>query len=270
MKTSICKVEVVDGRVWAAMSVCRAPETSPVPDVLRWIVEQLNLSNFDETVDEEGRLTSLVIGAAAAPPIDDQTLQDVARQVDFRLRAVNIAGLFANSREEGVEPVHAKLTKEVQQTIQPGGRDNTSFHYAFQLLDILDRISDTTFIFDAPPIKTKAGPGVVTLLKEATRAYLFGLGRSCVCVCRALLEAALRERVSQQVLVREQLTSKKGELESLITIAVRDGRLTEELGRLAHDIRKTGNRTLHGTGPSDPRAWEVLSETRTVVSALYA
>src|SRR5207245_7402617 len=134
---------------------------------------------------------------------------------------------------------------------------------------VLERIASVSFVFEAPPIKTRAGPGVIALLKEATRAYLFGLGRSCVCVCRALLEAALREGVSEREVLQERLDTKRGDLECLIGLAVKGGRLSNTLAEKAHTVRQAGNRALHGTNPSDHRAWDVLQDTRTIVSALY-
>ena len=44
------------------------------------------------------------------------------------------------------------------------------------------------------------------------------LRRSCVSLCRALLEAALRERVNLGELLTERMQSKKGELECLINL----------------------------------------------------
>src|SRR5574341_778729 len=266
MRTALCTIEVLNGRAWARLSSSRAPGTARIPEVLRWLIEQLHLGNFDETVDDEGRLTGIVLGAPAAPPIDDATLKDIARQVETRALAVNVAGLFANAREEGVEPAHVALAKILRDTAQPEAHDNTAFHYALQLMDVLERIAKVTFVFESPPIKTRAAPGVIALLKEATRAYLFGLGRSCVCVCRALLEAALRGGVSEHELLQERFNSKKGELESLIGLATKRRRLSSKLAQKAHAIRQAGNRALHGINPSDDLAWDVLQDTRTIVS----
>src|SRR5882762_10323579 len=107
MKTSLCTIEILNGRIWARLSSSRAPGAARIPEVLRWIIEQFHLGNSEETLDDEGRLIGILLGAPAAPPIDDATLKDIARQVETRALAVNIAGLFASAREEGVEPAHA-------------------------------------------------------------------------------------------------------------------------------------------------------------------
>lgn len=269
MRTSLCTIKVINGRAWATLSACRAPGSARLPEVLRWVIEQLHLGNFDDTLDEEGRLISLVLGSAAAPPIDDANMEDIAQHVQTRALAVNIAGLFAVAREEGIEPQHAGLAKRVHEGAEAGAHDNTSFHYALELTDVLERIRKVSFVFDSPPIKTRATPGVVVLLKEATRAYLFGLSRSCVCVCRALLEAALREEVSDGDLSDARLKTKKGELECLISLARQRQRLSPALETKAHAIRRAGNQAMHGTRPNDSRAWELLQDTRAIVTALY-
>lgn len=237
--------------------------------MLRWMIEQLHLGNFADTLDDEGRLISLVLGSAAAPPIDDADLESIAQHVETRALAVNIAGLLAAAREEGIEPQHARLAKQVHEGVEEGAHDNTSFHYALELTEVLDRIRKVSFVFDSPPIKTRATPGVGLLLKEATRAYLFGLSRSCVCVCRALLEAGLRDIVSEKELSEERLRTKKGELECLISLARQRGGLSSALETKAHAIRRAGNRALHGTRPNDSLAWELLQDTRAIVTALY-
>jgi hypothetical protein len=157
-----------------------------------------------------------------------------------------------------------------REAVKPAGHDNTNLHYALQLTDVLERISRVSFVFDSPGIKTRADPGVIQLLREATRAYLFGLNRSCLCVCRALLEAALRDGVSNRELLEERnAAGKKGELECLIAIAAERGRLPSHLLARAHAVRRAGNRALHGTRPNDDAAWELLQDTRTIITALY-
>jgi hypothetical protein len=107
---------------------------------------------------------------------------------------------------------------------------------------------------------------------EATRAYLFGLNRSCVSLCRALLEAALHERVDMTQLLQDRLQDrsrpKKGELESLINLGVRT--LGADALEKAHLIRKAGNDAMHGKEPSDDDAWAVLLDTREILERLLA
>lgn len=182
MKEVTCTVEVVDGRLWSRLSTSQAPGTARLHELLRWIIEQINFGNFDFAADPNGELTGLVLGAPASSRANDSTAEQVAEHIRDRMHAVNVAGIFAGSREQGVFPEYADLAEKVRSTVESGGRDNTDLHYALELVNALERISKVTFVFTSPPIRTHAGAGVVALLKEATRAYLFGLVRSCVAV----------------------------------------------------------------------------------------
>ena len=268
-KTIKFTVEVVDGKIWGRVRRSSGdPAAAPINEVLRWIVEQLNFGNFASTPDRKGDNTSLVIGSAAAHDADGATVESVKADVQTRLRAVNFAGLFARAREEGIEPSTAPLSETIRMTATDAAYDNTELHYAFELLDILARIRAHSFVFASPPIKGIAPAAVVNLLREATRAYLFNLRRSCVSLCRALLEAALRQRVNPTELLNERFKSKKGELECLINVSARRGALTPKLCKQAHAVRQAGNNALHGHEPSDETAWAVLVDTREIVEVV--
>jgi hypothetical protein len=247
---------------------CEDPGEAPLHEVLAWVLEQLNLGNWLVTRDQNGRGTSLTIGLAAASDADTTSVEEVAENTRRRLLVLNIVGLFAKGREEGVEPQHSGTAEEVRMTATAAAYTNTEFHYAFELVDLLRRIRENSFVFTAPPIQGIAGTDVVALLKEATRAYLFRLQRSCVSLSRALIEAALRERVDASEVLNERLQSKKGDLECLINVAARRRILTPKLSERAHRIRIAGNRGLHGSEPSDTEAWGVLLDTRAVVEAV--
>ena len=270
MKTVTCTIQIVDGRVWASMSTCGEPGTATVHQLLRWTLEQLNFGNCAAACDERGHITSMTFGAAVAPPLDSTTLEAVQQRVQDRVAAVSIAGVFAKAREEGVEQEHSALADRARDTAQKGTHDNTELYYALELEEILARIRDVSFVFEAPPIKSKAAPAIVALLREATRAYLFNLRRSSVSLCRALLEAALRDQVPEAELREERRKTEKGELECLIDIAARNGVLLSQLATQSHNVRKAGNKALHGSEPSDAVAWAVLLDVRAVVSAVYS
>jgi hypothetical protein len=270
MKQRTCTVQLLNGRAWARLSSSRAPGIAPIHEVLRFIVEQINFGNVDCTCDQSGMVTDFVIGAAASPPFDDRMVDGVREAVQERALAVNVAGLFAKAREEGIEPQYVQLVARANVTATQAARDNTDLHYALELIAILERVSQLGFVFDAPPVKSRAGADVVALLREATKAYLYGMTRGSVSLCRALLEAALKEKVPQAELIAERQRANKGELECMIIVAARRGLLTNAVVVKAHAVRKAGNRALHRTPPDDKVAWSVLLDTRGVVSALYA
>jgi hypothetical protein len=186
---------------------------------------------------------------------------------------VNFAGIFARAREEGIDPGSHDLAEKVRLTATDGGYQNTEMHYAFELLDILAGIRRNSFVFRTPPIAGVAAPEVLAILREATRAYLFGQMRSCVSLCRALVEATLESRVSKTEIIEERQGTRldKGTLECLIDIALRREILSRKMAGQAHEIRKLGNKVLHArTGPSAERVWAVLLDTREIVEAVYS
>jgi hypothetical protein len=268
------RVEVIDEKVWCYVTPsCGDPADAPIHQILRWVLEQINFGNWRVTEDSSGRATSLTVGLAASAAADELSVNELADKVKTRLRSVNYAGIFARAREEGISPAGSDLAERVRMTATDAAYGNTETHYAFELLDLLEHIRASTFVFDSPPIHGKVAPEVVGLLREATRAYLLGLERSCVCICRALLEEALRGRVKQTELLNERSTSKRGELECFINVCERTGALDPRLAKQAHAIRKAGNLALHAkrpSGRSKEDAWAVLLDTRTIVEALYS
>lgn len=269
-KTVNFKVEIADEKVWSYVSPsCGDPADAPVHEILRWVLEQINFGNWAITEDSKGRASSLTVGLAAAATADELTINELAAKVKSRLQAINWAGVFARAREEGISPMHSDLAEKIRMTATDDAYGNTEIHYAFELLDLLAHIRASTFVFASPPIHGKVGPDVVSLLREATRAYLLGLDGSCIAICRALLEETLQDRVKRAALLDEMKKTTKGQLECLINLSLRNGALDPSLEQQAHAIRKAGNQVLHRTGyRSRLDAWAVLLDTRAIVEEL--
>ena len=271
MRTVSYTIESVNGRAWAHRTVTGKLAGAPVYLILRWLLEQLHLENAVAACDGEGNLTSLTLGAEAAPPWDSTSEEALKENIQRRVMNVASAGIFARAREAGIEQEYASMSDQVQELIKKGegGHDNTDLHYAFELNTLLERIHNVTFVFEAPPIRSKAGLAVVTLLREATRAYLFELRRASVSLCRALLEAMLREAVPADELRALRTSPRRGDLELLIQAALDSGRLDRSLNGPAHEVRKAGNLALHGAEPDDAMAWKTLLDVRRIAAALY-
>jgi hypothetical protein len=250
------------------------PEDAHVSQILRWVLEQMNFGQWAHTTDDQGRLTSVAVGLPLAATGNETTVDAYAERVRTRLAAVNFAGVFARAREEGIDPSTHDLAEKVRLTAtEEGGYRNTEMHYAFELLDILAGIRRNTFVFKAPPIAGVAAPEVLAILREATRAYLFNQMRSCVSLCRSLVEASLESRVEKREIAEERQRTRldKGTLECLIDVASRRGILKRPMAAQAHEIRKLGNRVLHArSAPAPERVWAVLLDTREIVESVYA
>ena len=159
------------------------------------MVQQLNFEHFQVEDEEHGEILSLSIGRDAV--LEDATRDDVIERSTKRLQALNLSGLFAQTREEGIEPEHVALAEKITSASrgEPAALLNTEFYYAFELIDILKRIRERSFVLEAPPILGRASSLAVSLLGEATRCHLFGFNRACVALCRACLEKSLKDRV---------------------------------------------------------------------------
>ncbi|HUE90464.1 MAG TPA: DUF4145 domain-containing protein [Vicinamibacterales bacterium] len=241
---------------------------APLNELLRWVIEQVNFGNWTSTVNAEGEVTTLTVGQAAAADAGTTTIDEVLGNMNGRLRSVNLAGVFARAREEGTSPGNVEVAETVRLASTEDGYFNAEVHYAFELADILARIRHNSFVFRTPPTVGVASANTVTMLREATRAYLFNLRRSCVSICRALLEDILKLHVSASAVLTERAATKAGELQALIDLSARSELLNEEERKKAHRIRKAGNWALHGNEPSDETAWGILLDTREVVEAV--
>ncbi len=244
---------------------------------LAWIVNQLHLGNCDVAGEEDGEIVSVLIGRGTpfVFGVEDKTGEEVVDEAKKHLykrsRAVNIAGLFAQARERGVKPKYGAQAETVRQVAgaDRSGHFNTELHYAFQLIHILKRIRERSFVLDSPPILGRASTRVVDLLGEATRCHLYGLHQASVAICRACLEKSLAERVPREQVLQERLNSGSGELECLIGAAFRLGCLDGPRHEMADQIRKHGNDVLHRGHVRGERSWDILLNTRAVVSYLF-
>ena len=263
------KFEDDEGRAqWHLGTMIDPLPQAPLHRVLRWILDHLNAGCARFIGDgDDPPAHSVVLGQMAS---FDASAAEAVKEVTERSLAVQIAGHFAAARERGVKPEHEDLAEKAKRLMNENGTMNTDFHYAYQLVDILERINGKTFVFDAPPIVGRAEPQTMDLLQEATRCYLFGLHRACVAVCRTVLEDSLKQRVPWQSLLEEGMQGgEAGDLERWINAAVRARVLPTELGGTAHDIRRRANDVLHKADRDVADPWQLLLDTRTIVDAIH-
>lgn len=254
---------------WSSQGYARIPPDAELNDTLRWIIKQLSLGFATLETDSDGRGVTLVIGQAAAQSSDvEATIQHVmARDL-----AVNFAGVFAESRERGVEPKHLDFAEAARLTAEENAYMNTEFHYALQLMGVLARLREHTFKLPAVPILKCASEDAINVLAEATRCYLYGFHKASVALCRAALERFLKQRVPKDLYEQQRLEQPKGgDLEILINAAGRAKLLDAALMEIAHGVRKRANDVLHATGSAPPDdSLIAISDTRLIVERLFA
>ena len=249
---------------------CGELPDAPLDEVLRWALQQLHFGCWRLEPNDKGENVTLVLGKDAAMVFPEPVVETAIEHERRRDWAVNFAGIFAQCREQGIEPAFEGMAETARMSASENAYMNTDFHYAFELARILRRIREKTFLLGNVPLIGRLPEAVSKLLGEATRAYLFKLNRSCVSLCRALLEAVLKERVERtellQAMLQDRFGPKKGQLECLINLGARA--LGSGVLEKAHRIRKTGNAAMHDTEPSDDEAWAVLLDTREVLERL--
>ena len=278
MKKVAIKLETEHDKIWTYLDRSAGQwDDLRMYRALRWMVQQLNFGHFQVEDEENGETLSVLIGRSAA--LEDAAQDDVIEESKKRFRAVNLAGLFAQAREKGIEPEHVGLAEKIKREAGPGAFLNTEFYYAFELIDILKKIRGKSFVLEAPPILGKDSPWAVSLLGEATRCYLFDLNRASISLCRACMEQSLRDKVPSAELRQEKRkTKKRGDLECLVSAAFRLDLLDKPHHGLADEVRQRGNKMLHrkpqgkpenGSLGMDGDSWEILCKTRAVVSFLF-
>jgi len=118
-------------------------------------------------------------------------MDDAMEEAKRRLQAIDYAGVFAQSRESGIQPKIAHVSKMATQQMTEWA-EGTEFHYAFELIKVLARLNKKTFNLEAPPITGLAPASVVSYLRESTRCWLYGFHGAPVALSRACLEDTLK------------------------------------------------------------------------------
>lgn len=261
--------ESIVGQWWSPSdgSVGLPPET-PLHETLRWIILQLHYGNAHPVLEDDGRADTLMIGRGAAP---ESTGKEFAGHMQRRSYAIQIVGIAAKARESGTEPEHLEMLETLRFAADENGVMNTDLHYALELTDVLANVRRRTFELVNLPLVGKASEGLIHLVREATRCHLFGLHKACAALCRAALERALSERLSEADRAAERSSyPRRGDLENMINIAGKR-LLDRNLVSFAHGVRTKGNSVMHGQA-ADPTAdsFSVLSDTRLIIERLFA
>jgi hypothetical protein len=250
---------------WLDEGPTQAPPEGLVSGTLRWILRRLN-DGLVEPRDGQ-RTTFLTIGNDEP----DQPLSEAfTSEVQKRRRAVNLAGVFAEARERGVNPEHMEVSEELRFQANDAGYMNAEFHYAMQLMDVLREMRRRSFELVTLPLLGHASEQLIDLLHEATRAHLFGLHSASLALCRAVLERALREKVPVAAVQKERDRSpKRGDLENLINAAATTRLFDSYLTSLAHGLRIRANAIMHGSALVEDSVVNI-GDTRILVERLFA
>jgi len=159
----------------------------------------------------------------------------------------------------------AKLIHEVH-----SGRDTLEFvlddYYSRHFLDEVPKIVKRALKLEPLFTKQSIEGSVETYIREATRAYLFGLFQASIALTRSALEQSLKENLRAQ----DPMLAQTDELLSLLKGAELSKSLDGSLLQFAHEVRKSANTVLHGTPCGDQAAFDMLIKARKVIDALYS
>ena len=267
--------ELEEGGNWTYLehdAGVRPKEPVSIPNLvktLKWVVQQLDLGWFAVGEDGEEDM-SLVLGRRVA--VDYRASEaTVLKFANDRWDAVVYSGVVAEARESGWSRKAADIYDDVSNQLTPQNRAairmNAGFHYAYELVDALERTVKRSLALEILPVSENAPMEVRRYMKEATRAYLYGLDRASVALCRACVEAALRAKLSALGMMENEAPL---ELEQMISRASRSPlRLGGPLIMAAHEVRLHGNAVMHFRRDSEVKAKEMVDRMRTVVDGLF-
>jgi|GEM_PF-1649085 len=174
-------------------------------------------------------------------------------------------------------------------------------HLASSILDYLseefmdggddDIFSDFHSFFDIPAFyfrRIQVGPivssttlplGVQRYFAEIKDAYAYGLNTSSIALCRSLLEMALSQKLSKGLKKRASddvvniSDEREDSLIRLIYEAKNARKITSDLAKAAHGIRRRANKVIHLKDdykkPSQEETLSCIWETIKIIEALY-
>jgi hypothetical protein len=123
--------------------------------------------------------------------------------------------------------------------------------------------------FQVTPV-TDAVPSTVThYAREACRCYLHGFFSASMVLCRSCVEAGIETKLDQKELRKQLDTLGFNKVQGLLKLALSSGVLDDLTVRMADDIRRSANKAVHGSVPSETECRERLEQARAVLRHLY-
>jgi hypothetical protein len=117
---------------------------------------------------------------------------------------------------------------------------------------------------------TDAVPSSVTqYAREASRCYLHGFFSASLVLCRSCVEAGIETRLDQKGLRKQLEALGFNKVQGLLKLAVESGVLDDLTVRMADEIRRSANKAVHGSVPSEMECRERLEQTRAVLRHIY-
>ena len=173
--------------------------------------------------------------------------------------------LFSKERQSVVDALKESFPGEIE------------WGYAYEMLsklkDMVDRGKEAVQEIHMLP---KVPRPVDRYMSEAASCYRYGFDLACVSLCRSALEEALKARLNEEY-GPKAIEPGRGKvdlgLEELIERAITFSVLVSQFRQIAHEIRKSGNKCVHGSfREKDVRhtALEALVNSRLIIQSIWS
>ena len=98
---------------------------------------------------------------------------------------------------------------------------------------------------------------------------LHGFFSASLILCRSCIESAIETKLDQKGLRKELDRLPFNKVQELLRLAVNSGVLDDLTRQLADEIRRSANKAVHGSAPSEAECRERLEQTRAVLRHIY-
>ena len=130
---------------------------------------------------------------------------------------------------------------------------------------IVERVST----FRVIPVTSAVPTPVAQYAREASRCYLHGFFAACLILCRSCVESAVETKLDQEGHRKALDALPFNRMQEMLNLALSKGVLDDLTLHMAHEIRKSANKAVHGTVPSEAECRDRLEQTREVLRHLY-
>jgi hypothetical protein len=138
--------------------------------------------------------------------------------------------------------------------------------YTRNFLRKTENIVDRTMKLSAIAPKAIPDRGVELYLREASRCLIHGFWNSSVALSRAALELGLKHRLKGML---GGFIPSEDDLKLLLEFAQQYRVIDGAEFEMGDQVRRAGNKVLHGSQADEPLAWETLSAVRGALRGIY-
>lgn len=142
-------------------------------------------------------------------------------------------------------------------------------HVVREMIKTFPAIVERLSTFQVIPVTSAVPIPVAQYAREASRCYLHGFFSACLTLCRSCVESAVETKLDQEGHRKALDALPFNRMQEMLNLALSKGVLDDLTLHMAHEIRKSANKAVHGTVPSEEECRDRLEQTRAVLRHLY-